>query len=112
MATILIQPAGARDEALHKAQYEALRDALVAEGHDAVIQIPIEGRSGGISPVVAELAIHLGEGGLLLLVTEAVKRFLRNFRRPESGEPRTATIYGPDGEVLATVELEDDAERG
>jgi hypothetical protein len=70
MTTVLIQPAGPRDQAMHKDQHEALRAALEAQG--------------------------------------LVKRYLGNLRRPPSGEPRTATIYGPGGEVLATVELEAD----
>jgi hypothetical protein len=108
MTTILIQPAGPRDQAMHEQQYEELRAALEAEGYTATVDIGLERR--GAEQVIADLAIRIGEGVVLKVVIDAVTRYLRNFRRPPSGEPRTATIYGPDGDVLATVELEDDAE--
>jgi hypothetical protein len=106
VTTILIQPAGPRDARWHEQQYEQLRAALEAEGHSATVELPMERR--GLDQVALDLAIRLGEDAAVGVVTEAVKRFLRNFRRPPSGEPRTATIYGPRGDVLATVELEDD----
>ena len=108
MTTILIEPAGPRDQAMHQRQYEALRTALEAQGNSAMVDIGFEKR--GVEQVVRDVAIHLGEDAVLDAVVAAVKRFLRGFRRPPSGEPRTATIYGPRGDVLAVVELEDDAE--
>jgi hypothetical protein len=108
MTTILIQPAGPRDAAMHEQQYEQLRAALEAEGHSVTVELPIEER--GFDQVALDLAIHLGEAAVVVVVIDAVKRYLRNFRRPPSGKPRTATIYGPRGDGLATVELEDDAE--
>jgi hypothetical protein len=106
MATVLIQPAGPRDQAMHKDQYEALRAALETEGYSATVGIGYERR--GAEQVVRDLVIHLGEDALLDAVVARVKKYLRNFRRPENGERRTATIYGPRGEVLSVVELEDD----
>jgi hypothetical protein len=108
MATVLIQPAGPRDQAMHKDQYEALRAALEAEGYEAAVDIGFERR--GVEQVALDLIIHLGGDVLLDAVVAAVKKYLRNFRRPETGEPRAATIYGPRGEVLCVVELEDDPE--
>ena len=67
-------------------------------------------RRAALGHVAADLAIHVGEDAVADAIVLQVKRLLRGFRRPPSGEPRTATIYGPRGEVLATVELEDDAE--
>jgi hypothetical protein len=108
MATVLIQPAGPRDQAMHKDQYEALRAALEADGYEATVDIGFEKR--GVEQVVLDLVIQLGGDVLLDAVVAAVKKYLRNFRRPETDEPRTATIYGPQGEVLSVVELEDDPE--
>jgi hypothetical protein len=108
VTAILIQPAGPRDARIHEQQYEQLRAALEAEGHSATVELPMERR--GLGQVVSDLAIHLGEDAAVDVVIEATKRYLRNFRRTASGEPRTATIYGPRGDVLATVKLEDDAE--
>jgi hypothetical protein len=107
MAIVLIQPAGPRDLRTHDEQYEALRAALVAEGYDATVDIGMEQR--GVEQVALDLVIHIGEEAVLSVVIDMVKTYLRNFRRPASGEPRTATIYGPRGEVLSIVELEDDA---
>jgi hypothetical protein len=106
MTTVLIQPAGPRDQAMHKDQYEALRAALEAEGYAATVDIGIEKRS--VEHVMIGLAIHVGEDAAAGGIVALVKRYLRNLHRPPSGEPRTATIYGPGGEVLATVELEAD----
>lgn len=106
MTTVLIQPAGPRDQAMHKAHYEALHAALEAEGHHATVELPMEKRS--VEHVMIELAIHVGEDAAAGGVIALVKRYLRGLRRPPSGESRTATIYGPRGDVLATVELEDD----
>jgi hypothetical protein len=39
MTTVLIQPAGPRDQAMHKAHYEALRAALETEGHHATVEL-------------------------------------------------------------------------
>jgi hypothetical protein len=108
VTTILIEPAGPRDARFHEQQYEQLRAALEAEGHSVTVERPMERR--GLDQVALDLAIRLGEATVAQLVIEAVKRYLRNFRRSTSGEPRTATIYGPRGEVLATVELEDDVQ--
>jgi hypothetical protein len=107
VTSILIHPAGPRDARFHQQQYEQLRAALEAEGHSVTVELPFERR--GLDQVALDLTIRLGEAAAAQLVIEAVKLYLRNFRRPTSGEPRTATIYGPHDEVLATVELEDDA---
>jgi hypothetical protein len=48
-----------RDQAMHKAHYEALRAALEAEGHHATVELPMEKRS--VEHVMIELAIHVGE---------------------------------------------------
>jgi hypothetical protein len=93
---------------MHKQHYEELRAALEAEGNSVTVELPMERR--GLDQVALDLAIHLGEDAAVALVIAAVKRYLRNLRRPLSGEPRTATIYGPRGDVLATVELDDDVE--
>jgi hypothetical protein len=106
MNTVLIQPAGPRDQAMRKDQYEALRAALEALGYSATVDIGLEKRSLGRA--VADLAIHVGEDAVALGVVHLVKQYLRGFPRQPSGEPRTATIYGAGGKVLATVELEDD----
>jgi hypothetical protein len=84
----VIQPAGPRDQAMHKDQYEALRVALEAEGYAATVEIGMEKR--GVEQVVRDLVIHLGEDAVLSVVIDEVKKYLRNFRRPESGEPRAA----------------------
>jgi hypothetical protein len=95
---------------MHEKRYEQLRAALEAEGHHATVGLPMEKRS--LDHVVVSLAIHVGEDAAALSIVHLVQRYLRGLRRPPSGEPRTATIYGPRGDVLATVELEDDAEDG
>lgn len=97
-----------RHDVEHQDQYEALRAALQAEGYEATVGIGFEKR--GVEQVVLDLVIHLGGDVLLDAVVAAVKTYLRNFRRPETGEPRTATIDGPRGEVLSVVELEYDPE--
>jgi hypothetical protein len=108
VTTILVQPAGPRDQAMHEAQYEQLRVALEALGHNAAVEVPTERRSVG--QVALDLAIRLGEDAAAGAVVEAIRRTLRGFRRAPSGEPRTATIYGPRGDVLATVELDEGTE--
>jgi hypothetical protein len=111
MTTVLIQPAGPRDHAMNNEKFEQLRAALKAEGHDATVKIPMERRGAGQETV--ELAIYLGEAAAADGILQLVKRCLRGLRRPgPPDERRTVPIYGPNGDVLATVELEDEVEDG
>jgi hypothetical protein len=71
MATVLIQPAGPRDQGMHKDQYEA-RAAMEAEGYEATVDIGFERR--GVEQVVLDVVIHLGGDVLLDTVVAAVKK--------------------------------------
>jgi hypothetical protein len=114
MTEIKIVPAGPRDAAMHAAQYERLKAALEKQGYIVIVDVGQEVRTG-VESVVAEIAIHIGEiiaaDGALSLA-RSVRRFLRGLRKLPAGEPRRAVIYGPRGDVLATIELPEDEDDG
>ena len=110
MATIKIEPAGARDLAMHRSQYDELVVALHDVGFEAEIEL-LEKRT--VLPFSPDILIHVGEAGAtakgLFDIAQLLRRIMRGLRRSPTGEPRRAVIYGPNGEVLKTVELPDDA---
>ena len=91
MTSVRIKPAGARDLAMHRAQYDELVAALHESGHDAEID---EWERRDAWQVVHEIAVHVGEDGVAVAIVEFLKQYLRGLRRPPSGEPRRAVIYG------------------
>jgi len=113
MTTAKIEPAGPRDLAMHREQYDRLVSELQELGFDAEIEL-WEQRSA--LQVATHIIIHLSEFGAaakgLSDLIQVVRRTLRGLRRPPSGEPREVVIYGPNDEVLATVELEGEEEGG
>ena len=113
MTTARIEPAGARDVAMHREQYDRLVSELQELGFDAEIEL---WEQRGALEIASHIIIHLGEFGAaakgLSDLVAVVRRTLRGLRRPPSGEPREVVIYGPNEEVLATVELDDEDEAG
>jgi hypothetical protein len=107
VTAIKIDPAGPRDLAMHSGQYDQLETALREAGYNATVERrPQEQR--GVGHVAAEIAVHVGEDGVAGVIVGFLRRYLRGLRRPQTGEPRRAVIYGPTGDVLSTVELPDD----
>jgi hypothetical protein len=108
MTSIKIEPAGPRDFAMHREQFERLASTLREHGYDAEIET-LEQRA--VLPFSPDILIHIGEAGAtakgIIDLVGIVRRVLRRLRRPPSGEPRRVVIYGPNGEVLRTVELLD-----
>ncbi|MGO9821959.1 MAG: hypothetical protein ACLPTJ_15100 [Solirubrobacteraceae bacterium] len=107
MASVLIKPAGLRDLAMHREQYDRLESALREAGVDATVERDPWERRNWLE-VVQQIAVHVSEDGLALLLVDYLRKYLRGLRRPKSGESRRAVIYGPNGDVLRTVELPDD----
>jgi hypothetical protein len=109
MTTAKIEPAGARDLAMHRKQYDQLANELQELGFDAEIEL---WEQRGALEIASHIIIHFGEFGAaakgLSDLVPVVRRTLRGMRRPPSGEPREVVIYGPNDEVLATVELDDE----
>jgi hypothetical protein len=109
MADIRIEPAGPRDLAMHREQYDRLIAELQENGYDAEIELWEYRSHGGISP---DIIIHVGQavGAAVSIYNlgQIVRRVLRGLRRPPSGEPRIVVIYGPNGKELSRVELSDD----
>lgn len=111
MTAITIVPAGPRDQAMHETQFAALVGALDELGHDATVDIGLEKRSLAVT-VVVYVALRLAErvtDDALDAIIDRVKAALRNLRRPPNGEKRRALIFAPDDEILADIELDDDA---
>jgi hypothetical protein len=113
MTTAKIESAGPRDLAMHRDQYDRLVIELQELGFDA--EIELWERRGALE-TASHIIIHLGEFGAaakgLSDLVPVVRRTLRGPRRPPSGEPREVVIYGPNDEVLATIELDDEDEDG
>ncbi|MDQ6606556.1 MAG: hypothetical protein M3Z06_08430 [Actinomycetota bacterium] len=109
MTSIRIEPAGARDLGMHRAQYDELVAALQEAGFEAEIDL---WEQRAVLPFSPDILIHVGEAGAtakgLFEITQLLRRIMRRLRRPPTGEPRRAVIYGPNGEALKTVELPDD----
>ena len=93
---------------MHRAQYDELVAALQDAGFDAEIDL---WEQRAVLPISPDILIHVGELGAtakgLFEITQLLRRVMRRLGRPPSGEPRRAVIYGPDGEILKTVELPD-----
>lgn len=109
MTTARIEPAGPRDLAMHREQYDRLVGELQELGFDAEIEL---WEQRGALDIASHIIIHLGEFGAtakgLSDLVPVIRRTLRGLRRPQSGEPREVVIYGPNDEVLATVQLDDE----
>jgi hypothetical protein len=60
MTTVVIEPAGPRDLAMHQEQYARLVSVLRENGYDAEIEA-LERRSAG--PISPDILIHVGEWG-------------------------------------------------
>ena len=106
MMSIKIEPAGPRDLAMHQEQYDHLVAALHEAGYAAEVELWERRSAELISP---DVIIHVGEAveGINVILG-LVRRILRGLRRPPSREKRRVIIYGPNGETLAEVELDDD----
>jgi hypothetical protein len=96
---IVIPPAPARRRRLYREEWEAVPDDLEAAGFDAVIEPPVERRDAG--SVILETAITVAATKSLDVLVETVRKHLD--RRDRNRPP--VIVYGPDGEVLAPVEL-------
>lgn len=109
MTRVIIEPAGPRDLAMHREQYDRLVAELQENGYDAEIEL-WEYRSH--VPISPDIIIHVGQAAGaatgIYNFTQIVRRTLRKLRRPQSGEQRRVVIYGPNEEVLTRVELTDD----
>jgi hypothetical protein len=109
MTDVTIQSAGPRDRAMHEGQYERFVALLREDGYD----VELDSREFRfVLPVSPDIVIHIAEGieaaKTVADIVKAARQALRRMRRPPSGERRRVVIYGPDGEELSTVELEDD----
>lgn len=110
MAQITIEPAGPRDLAMHEAQYNDLIDLLTDQGFEAEIS-RWEYRS--VAETAGTIVIIVGSWGAtakgLADLVRVIRRTLRDMRRAEPDTPRRVKIiWGPSGEVLREVELNDD----
>jgi hypothetical protein len=96
----------------HREDYDVLVRALSAEGFRVELQAPIEERWDGIQHASADLLVYILEGaatGVAGAITTVIIKTLGNkVRRPKNRqEPRRAAMFGPDGEVITTVEIPD-----
>jgi hypothetical protein len=99
----------------HSAAYDALADDLHAQGWTMVIIEPSEDLpEPGLDYVPHEfysvavyLSQHVADGVLAALVASLIDR-LRRTREGWSRLTRQAVIYGPSGEVLRVVELDEE----
>jgi hypothetical protein len=110
MTRIVIVPAGARHAAMHGEQFNSLAAVLADLGYSASVDIGQERRS--IEVIVStyiglKILDKLSEDAVDAIV-QKVKERLRGLRRPQSGEPRRAVLYGRNDEVLREVELDDE----
>ena len=95
---------------MHKEQYDSLAGALGDLGHAASVDIGQERRSVEavvVTYIALKILDKLTEDAIEAIV-QKVKERLRGLRRPQTGEPRRAVLYGPDSEVLREVELDDE----
>jgi hypothetical protein len=94
---------------MHQAQYAEFRKALDAAGYTATVDVGAEYRSAELQ-AAADIAIHVGEilaaDGLIRLA-DLIRRHLRGLRRPSNGARRQAVIYGPRGEVLSRIDIDE-----
>lgn len=105
---------------LGRDQYEGFVCALQEAGYGAWLQEPRDGRyaeGGMVTDPLIDLSIFLWEqvreeaiGALVALAFEHLRRRAGRRRRWRRQRARRGVIYGPDGEVLRTFELPDDAE--
>lgn len=95
---------------LHRDQYDALVEALTAEGHDVELVVPVEERFGlpGVE-VVADLVVYVVDQGKELatdaLLLELARRLAGRRRRRRRAEvrrgsepPREVDLPGPEEE--------------
>lgn len=108
MATVTVAP-NENEWALGTREVEQLVAALEEEGHDAWLQEPRDGSysTGGlVTDPLVDVSLflweHVGPELLGVLVTLTSESLRRQFKRKRKAK---AVLYGPNGEVLRTIEL-------
>jgi hypothetical protein len=96
-----------RREFGHSAAYDALADDLHEQGWKMVIVEPIPGGAEVEYSVAVRLSEHVTDEVLGAILASIIGRLRRAHER-SNGELRLAVIYGPDGEQLSVVELDEE----
>jgi hypothetical protein len=110
MTRVLISPSRAENYRYHE-DYQLLVEELRNADFEAEILDPPEQR-GGVEHRAAEVTFVL-EGLATRAAVEAAKALtkaiIRRLRKPPRGPGRrVAVIYGPDGEIISEVELDEE----
>ena len=96
-----------RREFGHSADYDALADDLHEQGWRMVIVEPIPGAAEVEYSVAVRLSQLVTDEVLGAIVAAIIDRLRRAHER-FNGELRLAVIYGPSGEQLSVVELDEE----
>lgn len=96
-----------RGEFGHSAAYDALADDLHEQGWKMVIVEPIPSTAEVEYSVAVRLSQHVTDEVLGAILASIIDR-LRRARERSNGELRLAVIYGPNGEQLSVVELDEE----
>ena len=110
MPRVVIRPTVV-EYGVNRDAYDELIAELQSQGVDARIDQPPEERSGSLQHSALDVAIYLFENAdNIAMITGAVALAMKKLRKkPRAGAraPRRAAIFGPNGEVLKQIDLDE-----
>jgi hypothetical protein len=98
-------------ESFYEADYRSLRLQLEGQGWEIteVASFELRDATHELLQVVFRLMNDLGEDGVRFMISSIIEHLRKP--KPPNAPARQAVIYGPDAQMLATVDLDEQTEK-